>query len=468
MLIPLPSYASQLGVGIVKIAAISDTVQQSGPPVVSASIGSPINVAGVQSSAGTAEMLSNFNSLVNLPGAPSGGLVFSSPSAAVSSITQYMQTSAQYFAPTIAKLMVSGVLKGAKLATFNYSAPVTIVSNGQSTPGFVNDTCIIQPNAQYQCIGASYNSKVQKIIYATYQQGAVAQGLPQSWTLPNPGVLKWALLEVQSSGSSSSSNFVSVGGSIWHSVNLLKQGGPLGQYGLFDMYQSGTLSNQPVLINCGASSNGTSCTQYEAGAYISDPSNVNNGSGLSYSQKDPVTALAQQYINPLISQYGATIGILLYGETVQPVYNQQSCQTVNGQQVCKEYADTAIYISQRVLINGSGSFFFIFLNGGSNKFNEQGQYGYMLNETVQQYSIDPPTTKGGSVTIHLLNTYQQHEISPSKSFSKSVTLQNGQTISSTDVINPFPSGNQIYSWQNDTVNNLPPSAYVYVAPLTTN
>lgn len=452
-----PAFCAPLSLGAGKIATISDTIQSSGPPVINTTIGAAVTVGGVQSSSGTAQAVPNAAATLQLPGSPPSGTLYSSTSTAIADVSQYISYAIGNIAHAIAYQMTQGVLLGAKLTAFNYSVPVTIQSRAGSTNGFVNDTCLIQPNGADQCLGATYNSNLIKIIYATYQQGAVAQGLPQSWQLPNPGELRWALLEVQRSGASSSSNFVTVGGQVWHTIHLLRAGGVLGQYGLYDMYQTGKISNQSVLINCGAS-NDSQCTHYQAGTDVPDPSSANQGAGLSYNQQDPVNLLAQNEIVPLIKQFGASSGILLYGEMVQPVYTQDACQTINGQQVCQDSAETAIYISQRVVLTGNNTFFFIFTGGGNGKFQEQGQYGYLLNESVQQYEVLP------TGATRLLNTDQQHEISPTQSFMKSVSL-NGTTISATDVINPFPSGNQIYSWEDDTINHLPASAYIYVAPL---
>lgn len=443
-----PKYADGASISArSKIATITEVISASGNSSISGSIGDAVNLGGVTTTSGASQTVANLGGMVTAISSPQS-LTFSTPQSASSTISQVVQYGMGQFAPQVAALMRSGQpLAGADEAAFTYTAPVTIAAAGGSTKGFVNDTCFITPSASFHCVGGRYTSNVTKIIYAVYQQGAVAQGLPKNWTLPNPGGFEWSVLEVQESGAGATQSFLKINGSIWHKISFLHSSTtfPLGSYGSYDMFQVGKVGSNTVLFNCSAVSQG-SCATYQAGQYVADP-----GGQLTYNPQDPVNLLAREQVVPLESKYGATGAVLLYGATVAPVYSPGP----NGTRV----AETAVDIQQRVIIPGNRLFFIA--KGAGAHFNEQGYYGYLLDEEMYQYNIDPA---GKAV---LSNTYSRHIVSPTESFSKSVALGNGAKPSGPDIINPFKTGNQIYSYLDDTVNHLPASAYVHVAPIVT-
>ncbi|AOU97760.1 hypothetical protein BI364_07105 [Acidihalobacter yilgarnensis] len=444
-----PVYAASVGLLHPKIATITEVANpQGGQTTLSGITSRSVNTHGVDTASGGGNAIANLGALLTPIQAPASP-TYSSPTDASNQIGTMLNYDMAQFAQQVAGLMQSGQpMADVKQAVFTYTVPVTIIGGGQPVRGFVNDTCFINPDASYNCLGAAYNSGVTKIIYAVYEQGAVAQGLPANWTLPNPGDLEWAELEVQSSGAGATQSFLTVQGQIWHTVSYLQNGGPLGQYGQYDMYQVGTVANQQALINCGATAGGA-CTQYRPGAWVPDPNNSQNVGSLTYDQQTPINLLAKNVIAPLEQQYGASSAVLLYGKTVAPVYNPGPNNT--------SVAQTAIDIQQRV-INPGGMFFFI-SRGAGGQFREQGVYGFLLNQQVDQYNVDP----SGNATF--ANSFTRHVVSPTQTFSKSVALTGGYQPSGPAIINPFPAGNQIYSYLNDTVNHLPASAYVQVAPI---
>lgn len=450
-LAPKAASANQLSASSTSTVLSVIETSSGGTTSETANVSAPTHAGAAYSGTGTGRTLTNANLIIGeIPALTTQS--YSTTAAADSAMGSLVSGGISQIAQNVKSAEASGALSRVVQTVFTYSASVTITSaSGNSTQGIVNDTCDILPNGQYSCLGANYGSATQYTIFAIYSQGAVASGLPTGWTMPNPGELQWALLELQDSGTSVTQAFVTVSGTTWHTINLLQTGGPIGQYGEYDQFQvadvnvSGTMTQ--ALVNCAATAS-SACTTYKAGSYVLDPNNASGVGSISDNPRMPVEALAQNEIAPLEKQYGADQGVLLYGTTVAPVYTGSgSSQT----------AEVAVNIATRTVTNGQ-RFFFI-SPGGASTFDETGTYGYLLSQNVDEYTVD---TAGD---ISYVTSFDQHAVSPPENFSKSVTLTNGQTISGTTVINPFPTGNQLYSYTNDTVNGLPASDYVYVAPI---
>ncbi len=89
-----------------------------------------------------------------------------------------------------------------------------------------------------------------------------------------------------------------------------------------------------------------------------------------------------------------------------------------------------------------------------------GRIGYAVQSTVDRYYVTPDGAYSAIATTTMPS------IAPTQSYNKSVALPQGANAASytTLIIDPFNT-TQIYDYTNDTVNGLPVSAYVYVAPL---
>lgn len=426
-------------------------VGNNGVPALTGSLSSTTDVSGVYSGAGVNSADSSIASEITAIPVPLI-TIYPTQTAATTAIGQTVQAEIGFVAQQAAAAMTTGSLKGALQTVFTYTVNVTIVPlGGNSTQGQVSDTCFLTPAGRASCLGATYGSNTSYTVYATYSQGAVAYGLPSSWTLPNPGQFQWAILKISGAGSSLTQSLIPEGGSVWHTVDYLRTGGPIGQYGLYDLLQAAPVTDasgtHEDLINCGAVSAGT-CTTYQAGADVLN-STPPSGAAINFDPELPVEQLGQQVIAPLETLYGANNAVLLYGTTVQPVYDDNGDGT--------QTAETAVSISSRVVIPGRRYFFIAY--GGAAHFNEAGTYGFLLAENIDEYQFD------ASGTPNYITTFAQNAISPTQNFSKSVALSRGQVISGPQIINPFYTGDQIYSYLADTVNHLPPSDYVYVAPL---
>ncbi len=443
-----PALGAPMARGLSPIVLTVTQTVSAGQSAVAASLGAVANAGGVFANSAESESLTSQS-------AAALTLAASPPNGTYSSTDLAAQTIGQWFSycctASIATPMAAAMqAHGATLGVFDYVLEAKIA--GQSGTVAITATTLVNPDGTYEFLGAQTQPNGLAAIYAVYYQGAVAQGLPATWASPQyAGQEQWALIDIPAAGNGGSPTFQAVQGQIWHTVNFLQSGGVLGQYGSYDDLQVGEVNGSQVLVNCGAVSNGA-CSQYAAGASVQDPNNAQGVGSVSYDPDLGLNQWVQAQVAPLIQKYNAIEAIVLYQRTLAPVF--QSCTSGSGTQC----AVTAVSVNQRILKKG-GMFFFI-AHGPAGSYQNSGQYGYLLNAEMDEYEV----SSQGTATP--FGTLQQAVISPTQSYNKQTGLTNGQSITADDIINPFPSGNQIYSYLDDTVNGLPMSDYVYVAPIT--
>jgi hypothetical protein len=93
-------------------------------------------------------------------------------------------------------------------------------------------------------------------------------------------------------------------------------------------------------------------------------------------------------------------------------------------------------------------------------FRNTGRVGYQVQSSVDRYFVYPDGTYA------LINHITTQQVAPTQNYDWTVTLPQGATSQSYTnmIIDPF-KGQAVYDWTNDTVNHLPASTYIYVAPL---
>ena len=104
-------------------------------------------------------------------------------------------------------------------------------------------------------------------------------------------------------------------------------------------------------------------------------------------------------------------------------------------------------------------------SGGT--YTNTGRIGYAVQSVVDRYYVTPD---GNYVPIN--ETLPTITLAPTQStqyYNKTVTLPSGATSASYGniIIDPFNT-TQLYDYTNDTVNLLPATSYIYVAPIFTN
>ncbi len=97
---------------------------------------------------------------------------------------------------------------------------------------------------------------------------------------------------------------------------------------------------------------------------------------------------------------------------------------------------------------------------GAGTYTNSGEIGYEVLSMVNRYFVTPD---GQYSLVGTVTTTSQ---APTQAYSKTVSLPQGASAGSYAdiVINPFLT-NQLYDYMTDSVNGLPPAAYVYVAPI---
>lgn len=156
--------------------------------------------------------------------------------------------------------------------------------------------------------------------------------------------------------------------------------------------------------------------------------------------------LVQQWLPARLAAANASTAILDYARTVQPA------RSASGAPI------TAVSVSARSFVQQCGT---------EEQLSTSGQYGFLLNYSLDRYVV---TQSGNAApTYTLVQNYSQNALSPTQNYTKAANVPANATLAAyaNDIVNPFGSGTQIYDWTNDTVNNLPASDYVYVAPLST-
>ncbi|MGE4531200.1 MAG: hypothetical protein AB7C98_07750, partial [Acidithiobacillus sp.] len=334
--------------------------------------------------------------------------VYQNNSDAESAVTNYLQGESssgtgsllQTIATAVAAAMKpSGNSTGAQMGIFTFIQNVQIANptGGSPTAAQVYATVSVQPDGQYEFLGTSINNDTLFLLYADYQQAQDAYYLPAGWTVPNAGELQWELLEVTEEGNTIKGAPVPVDGQIQHIIQ-------------------------------------------DNGAY---DGTVTQGSGgkekISYSA--PVAALMSNQIDPIMKQYNATMGIVLYGQEVKAARNSA------GQPL------TAISVTNRTFTSSCGA---------ADKLTNSGQYGYLLTVTNNEYLVQDNGSYSQAGQI------QSNSISPNAGFTQSASLPEGSQEGGYENDVVFP----IAPYQGDIVNflsgtPLPASDYVYVAPLQT-
>jgi hypothetical protein len=146
-------------------------------------------------------------------------------------------------------------------------------------------------------------------------------------------------------------------------------------------------------------------------------------------------------------------------------YTETSFNNYNFVQFGPNYQATAIFTSNSYDSNGD---FFMYisgekligLTGSGGTFQNTGRVGYQVQSSVDRYFVYPDGTYA------LINHITTQQVAPTQNYDWTVTLPQGATSQSYTnmIIDPF-KGQAIYDWTNDTVNHLPASTYIYVAPL---
>ncbi len=306
----------------------------------------------------------------------------------------------------------------------------------------------VRPDGSYDYLGVKVSNTNSSILFAVYTEGEIAGGLPSNWSLPNPGALIWgvASIHVDPATGQSAMTMEAVSGSVWHTQSFLKNGGPLGQYGLYDAPQVATVSKQQVILNCQIDPATHVCSRYAPGQ--STP-NRNNA---KFDPDTGLRALISAQIRPLMNRYNVNSAFVTYGRTVKPVYLPPDASGVRK-------AVLAVDVTSRKAQLPS-----CFTNGGTAIFTNSGSIGWMLDYSFDEYLVQP----NGSFTK--IGNVDKHKISPTKIYHVQGTTTIPAGVSATsvlanDVVDPWGSG-AVYSIYRDTVHGLPASDYI-PSPLPT-
>lgn len=384
----------------------------------SASVTTPVNANGWRSGTIAAQSKAG-NNLGVIPGATLPAQA--SSTAAAQALSSYLQPLLGNEAATLQAAMNGTTDEGA-LYTYTESIPLSAGGSAQ-----VAGLMWVPKTGAYDWLGVNATGGTFTLLYGTYEQSQAASGLPVSWTMPNAGDFLWELMQVSTANGQTLMTPIAFNGSITHTVAA---------GGAFDAPR---LAGS-VIDNCAAQAgNPLMCNQ--PNPFKTYPAKV-NGQTVSYDPNVGYNLLISQEVAPLIKSTGASAALIDYGRTVQPVYTQSS----NGTQT----AVTAVAVNSRTFSGGCGA----------SSLANSGDIGYLLDQVNSQYYVS------ANGTSSLLGNTTTNLISPTQSFSQSANLPSGAQYSQyvNDVVNPF-GGGQVYNWQNDTVNGLPASDYVYVAPL---
>lgn len=325
-----------------------------------------------------------------------------------------------------AKALQAAAGHGTTGAFFSYGQNIQIAGK----PVQLIASMWVPTQGAYQFLGVKVGAQAsESVLYVTYQQSQTAALLPANWTMPGAGNLTWSLATFAMSGSG-----------VGATMTVTSAGTPttIATRGLYDEPR---LDNT-VIDNCtAASGNPLLCDQPNPGKTY--PATV-NGQTVTFDHNVGLDLMIQKAVLPLMAQTGAVQAVVIYGRTVQPVYGPAGA---SGAQP----AMTAATITTRTF-TGNGC--------GPTTLADSGSIGYLLDESESEYLVTP----GGSHT--LIGTPSAQAVSPTTPFTQSALLPAGSTPGqyTNDIVNPW-GGGQVYNWQNDTVNNLPASDYVYVASL---
>ncbi len=373
-----------------------------------ASVGPLTNNGGAQQLAvsGAAGSAALTDSLTVVP--YNGGLystVFPNNTAALNAVNSYLGDYTSQIVDAVVGAMNNQSISnsGSQVGFFTFIQDVQVSNpSGNVTTEQVYGTFVIHKNGDYLYLGTSMNDSTVYILYGIYQQSDIASYLPAGWTVPDAGEFQWELLNITFEGGTETDSPVSVGGQDWHTIN-------------------------------------------DNGAYNA-ASSTNPNTGVTVSNYGPaVQSLITNQFYPLMQQYNANYGILEYGEKVQAARDPATGQL-----------ETALSFTNRV---------FTSVCGANSTLNNSGQYGYLLQETLNVYLVQNATTYTSE------NPVIQTTISPTNSFNVTADLPNGAQYSSyvNDVVLPTPAqlAGQVVNWQAGYP--FPATDYVApMAPLTNN
>ncbi|MHB8252119.1 MAG: hypothetical protein ACYDEV_00110 [Acidiferrobacter sp.] len=425
----MPAWAGQLITGLGGATLIVTESASNGQSQTAATLASPLNANGLRDAQLATVSPQNANSLGVIPADTLG--TQSSTTTAASAVGSYLQPYLQAEAATLQQTMKGTRDAG---AFYTYAQSVTVTSGTGTTSAQVTGMMWVPRTGPYQWMGTNATAGFATILYGQYQQSQSAYGLPSGWTMPNAGDFTWELLQVDLSGAGTTETAVPYQGTLNHTVATN------GEYDA-PLAIAATATTSAAIENCKASASDPAlCNQPNPqGTY---PASV-NGQTVAYDPNTGYNYLVSNLVTPLMQQTGAVEAIVNYGRAVKPVYTNST----NGTQV----AVVAAAVNTRTFSGGCGSA----------TLANSGNIGYLLNETNDEYLI------ANNGVSSLVNAVSQSGLSPTQTFNQSASLPAGAQYSSytSDIVNPF-GGGQVYNWQNDTVNSLPASDYVYVAPLT--
>lgn len=398
--VSLPAQAALVSQGAIQSLMVTETVANAAAQTV-ASTGPLSDSGGYQGQNLTGANANASNLGVVPPNTTLSSTIYQSNTDAVNAVVGYLNPYLQQIASTVSGAMKSaGSASGVQMGLFTFIQNVQIANpaGGNPSQAQVYASLIVQPNGNYQFLGGNINNDTLYLLYAIYQQSKTAYYLPQNWTVPYAGETQWELYQVTVQGNSIQGAPIPVGGTLWHIIN-------------------------------------------DNGAYDAQTSTTSSGKQVT-SYASAVQNLVNNQISPLMKQYNATMGILMYGQQVKVARN------ASGQPL------TAISVNNRVLTAGCG---------GSGTLSNNGQYGYLLSETDNEYIVQ----QNGAYA--LAGQVQQNQISPTNNFSESANVGINPQYSNyvNDVVFPIaPDQGQVVNWESG--NPLPSSDYVNVAPLTNN
>jgi hypothetical protein len=369
-----------------------------------ASIGPLTNESSSEQQSGLESNIDSSSLAVVPVNASLGSTIYSSNQDAENAVSGYLKNYEQQIADAIVGSMKSSGTE-VQLGMFTYIQNVQIAnpSGGSPSKAQVYATVQVQPNGSYQFLGTNVNNDTLYLLYAIYQQSKDAAYLPAGWTVPYAGETRWELDQITEEGDTIQSAPVSIDGSEWHTIQ---------DNGAYDGAETVT--------------NGVEKINYDPG----------------------VESLMQNQIKALMNQYNASLAVVMYGEQVKVSRNSA------GQPL------TAISVNSRVLTQHPGA---CGQTGSAGTFATEGQYGYLLSETENEYIVQPT----GSYSDAGQN--QENTISPTESYSESAATPAGASAANyeEDLVFPIaPDQGQVVNYTSGSP--LPASDYTYMAPLTVN
>lgn len=410
--LPVAAQAALITGGAVNALMVTETI--SGNSVQTTATTGPLsNEGGDVGQSMTGATLNNASALGVVPANNAlSTTVYQNNTDAEAAVTSYLNGGSPSILSQIASA-VAGNMKssggaegGDQLGMFTLIQNMQIANPTGGAPTKVQaySTVIVQPDGNYQFLGTNVNNNNIFLLYADYQQSKDANYLPAGWTVPGAGDLTWELLEVNEEGNTITGSVIPVNGQTTHVIN-------------------------------------------DNGAY--DATVITGPKGKPEAQyATAVQKLITNQITPLMKQYNASMGIVLYGEQVKAARNSA------GQPLL------AISVNQRTLTQQSGS---CTSNSGPGVFSDSGEYGYLLNNVYNEYIVQ----SDGSYSI--ASQITKNSLSPKATFSSSYNNIPANSSSSSyeqSVLLPSSINDGLNLPINFTSGNpIPVSDYTYISPL---